>query len=531
MFEYRNIIEPFLSNVRQNPGRVACVYEDSRVTYAELDALSARIASAFASRGVRQGDRIAYLLPNRIELIAVYIAIQRIGAVAVPLNFRLIPREIAFLTNSVEARILVFDKEFQGRIVEARGELSPSTGLISVGKSTDFSERLYDLEVERWGEEPSLYLEGGLSRIQFTGGTTGVPKGACRSHAADLTEIHAIMVSNEMLAMEHPVVLIQCPLEHHGGHSWFMSALSSNATIIICGKFDAEGIFAQIDAHRATHMILLPPTTYARLVRDGHAERYDLSSMRIVQSSAGSMTPEIVKAIFSVFPYAEINYGWGQSESGVGTSARIGRDDYSPDDLRLESVGLPMETLEWRIVGADGTDVSGGEAGELLIRSPAIMDGYYLQPELTRNAFVGGWLRTGDIMRADKDGYLYLLSRVKDVIKSGGENVFAGEVQAAILRNPLVADCIVFGVSDDLMGEAVAAVVQPVKGAILTEDDIQNACRTYIASYKKPRYIAFVDDLERDGAGKVRIDEAKKKLRCLKTTDTQEIIQNEEGSL
>lgn len=134
-------------------------------------------------------------------------------------------------------------------------------------------------------------------------------------------------------------------------------------------------------------------------------------------------------------------------------------------------------------------------------------------------------------MRADKDGYLYLLSRVKDVIKSGGENVFAGEVQAAILRNPLVADCIVFGVPDDLMGEAVAAVVQPVKGAILTEDDIQNACRTYIASYKKPRYIAFVDDLERDGAGKVRIDEAKKKLRCLKTTDTQEIIQNEEGSL
>lgn len=504
-FEYRNIVEPFLSNAQRNPDRLAVVFEQAHLTYRDIDELSLRIARVFIERGVKPGDKVAYLLPNRAEIIAVYIAIQRMGAVSVPLNYRIIPREIAFLVNSVDVKLLVFDQQFLDKVRESKPLIDEGVEYISVGVSTEFSDRLFNLEVATGSMNVPLHLAGGPSRIQFTGGSTGVPKGACRSHAADLVEMHAVMASNGMLEMEHPVALVQCPLEHHGGHSWFMSALCANATVVVCGKFNPDTIFELIQTHRVTHMILLPPTTYRRLASDGHPENYQLESVRIVQSAAGIMTPAIIEAIFGTFPNAEINYGWGQTESGVGTTMRMTREQYAAGGPELLSIGKPMETLELRLVDETGNEVPVGETGEALARTPAVMDGYYGQPELTEAAFTDGWLHTGDVMCVDEQGFYYIKSRKKDMIKSGGENVFINEVQDAILRNPLVVDCVVFGTGDRVMGEAVAAVVQPAPGATLTKEDIQAACKEYIASYKKPRYVVFIDDLGRDEAGKIRL--------------------------
>lgn len=505
-YTYDNIIEPFLENVKKYPTRVACVCGEIEQTYEQLDTLACKIARAFRDRSICQGDKVAYLMTNSVELIAVYLAIQRIGAVAVPLNYRLIPREIAYLTNAVDAKLLVFAKEFEEKVVESRRDFNPELDLLAVGDSTPFAPRLFELCEPA---EPDLELfrdQDALSRVQFTGGSTGLPKGACRTHGQDLAEIRAILRSNAMLEIDHPVALIQCPLEHHGGHSWFMCALSSGATIVICGKFDAHAVLDQIDEHQVTHMILLPPTTYVRLVRDGGVADHDLSSVRIVQSAAGAMTPEIVDAIYGAFPNAEINYGWGQSESGSGTSMRLTREMAREASPLLNSLGKPMDEMEIRLVDDDDEPVSLGEAGEALVKSPAIMSGYYGQPELTAKVFSSdGWLHTGDVMRVDESGYYYLCARKKDMIKSGGENVFINEVQTAILRNPDVADCVVFGTSDAVMGEAVAAVVQPVSGKTLTVQDVQDACKAYIASYKKPRYVVFTDDLGRDDAGKVRL--------------------------
>lgn len=503
---YINIIEPFLENVEKHPQRVACVCGEITQTYEQLDTLACKIARAFRNRGVETGDKVAYLMENSVELIAVYLAIQRIGAVAVPLNYRLIPREIAYLTNAVDAKLLVFAKKFEEKVVESRRDFNPELDLLAVGASTPFAPRLFDLSAPA---EPDLELfrdEGALSRVQFTGGSTGLPKGACRTHGQDLAEIRVILRSNAMLEMDHPVVLIQCPLEHHGGHSWFMCALSAGATIVICGKFDAHAVLDQIDEHGVTHMILLPPTTYVRLVRDGGVSSHNLSTVRIVQSAAGAMTPEIVRAIYGAFPNAEINYGWGQSESGSGITMRLTREMLEEDSPLLDALGKPMDEMEIRIVDDEGDDVAPGEPGEALVKSPAVMSGYYGQPEITANTITpDGWLHTGDVMRVDENGYYYLCARKKDMIKSGGENVFINEVQTAILRNPDVADCVVFGTSDPVMGEAVAAVVQPVKGKTLTAQDVQEACKAYIASYKKPRYVLFVDNLGRDDAGKIRM--------------------------
>ncbi len=505
MFEYRNIIEPFLANAQAYPERLAVVYKSAQLTYRDLDEYSSRLALTFHDNGVKTGDKVAYLFPNCIEVIAVYLAIQRMGAVAVPLNYRIIPREIAYLTNSVDARMLVFDEQFEDRVQESKPQLHKGIRLFSLTRTTDSLQYHSDSEVMTKSPEVPLYLGGGLSRIQFTGGSTGIPKGACRTHAADLVEMHAVMASNGMLEMDHPIALIQCPLEHHGGHSWFVSSLSAGATVVVCGKFNPHDVFEQIEYFQVSHMILLPPTTYLRLVREGNPDSREMMSVRIVQSSAGGMTPEIAQAIFDTFPNANINYGWGQSESGVGTSMRITRDMLTHREPKIYSVGTPMETLKIRIVDDDGNDVEEGQSGEAIVQSPAMMEGYYQQPKLTKEAFLNGWLRTGDIMSRDCDGYYYLKSRKKDMIKSGGENVFINEVQTAILRNPLVADCVVFGVPDPVLGEAVAAVVQPVSGSSLTERDIQETCKSYIASYKKPRYIVFTNDIGRDDAGKVRL--------------------------
>ena len=503
--EHRNIIDAFLENVRDHPRRIACVCGDITQTYEEMDVLSRKIAAVFRERGVAAGDRVAYLMPNSIELIAVYLAIQRIGAVAVPLNYRLIPREIAYLTNAVEAKLLVFDKRFVEKVEACRRDFSPSLDLLAVGMETPFAPRLLNLSDAARPESELFSDPDALSRIQFTGGSTGLPKGACRTHGEDIAEIRAILASNDMLAMERPVVLIQCPLEHHGGHSWFMCALSAGATVVICGKFDPDAIAAQIEEHRVTHMILLPPTTYMRLVRCEGARTRDLSSVRIVQSAAGALTPEVIDGIFAAFPNAELNYGWGQSESGSGITMRFTREMAAQRSPLLSSLGRPMNELEVRIVDDEGRDVPSGTPGEAIVRTPAMMSGYYGQPELTAAAFTSdGWLRTGDIMR-ERDGYYWLCARKKDMIKSGGENVFINEVQTAILRDPDVADCVVFGTSDPVMGEAVAAVVQPVPGAHPTAESVQEACKRYIASYKKPRYVVFADDLHRDDAGKVRL--------------------------
>ena len=503
---YGNIIEPFLEHVEAHPHRIACVCGEVSQTYEQLNVLACKIARAFRNRGIESGDKVAYLMENSIELIAVYLAIQRIGAVAVPLNYRLIPREIAYLTNSVDAKLLVFAKKFEDKVVESRRDFNPDLDLLAVGASTPFAPRLFDLSD---AAEPDMELfrdADALSRVQFTGGSTGLPKGACRTHGEDLAEIRVILRSNAMLDTPNPVVLIQCPLEHHGGHSWFMCALSSGATIVICGKFNARAVLDQIDEHKVTHMILLPPTTYVRLVRDGGVAEHDLSSVCIVQSAAGAMTPEIVKAIYSAFPNAEINYGWGQSESGSGITMRLTREMSQENSPLLDALGKPMDEMEIRIVDDDGCDVPFGESGEALVKSPAVMSGYYGQPEITAKTITpDGWLHTGDVMRVDDQGYYYLCARKKDMIKSGGENVFINEVQTAILRNPDVADCVVFGTSDPVMGEAVAAVVQPVAGKTLTIEDVQDACKAYIASYKKPRYVVFTDDLGRDDAGKVRL--------------------------
>lgn len=508
---YKNVVEPFLKSVAAHPDKTAVIFKGRTWTYAQMNQNVNRIFHVLRDvLGVQPGQKVAYLLANSPAIVEVYYAIQKIGAVAVPLNFKLIAREIGYLVSASDSSVLLFARQFASKVAEAAPNLPERVALVSVGGSAEGKiPRAVDLQKACetvTDEEPDLFKdEDALTRIQYTGGSTGLPKGAARTHHADLVELDAIMDSNGIADADDNVVLIQCPLEHHGGHSWFTITFAAGATLVICAAFNAERILDDIQRYRVTYMILLPPTTYLRLLRCPTIDQYDLSSVRLVQSAAGATTVPIIRAIYSQFPNAVLNYGWGQSESGAGTSLRITRQMLEEGSPLLESVGRPMKHVSMKVVDDAGRELPPGKVGEALFKSDAAMQGYYGQPDLTHAVFTDdGWLRTGDMMEFDDEGYFYLRSRKKDMVKSGGENVFVAEVENVLRSHPDIDDCVVFGTSDPVMGEAVAAVVQPRPGAVLTVSDVQEHCKKTLASYKKPRYVVFMDNIGRDDAGKVR---------------------------
>ncbi len=512
---YANVAELLLLNVRRYPDKTAMVYGTERLTYREFNDRVNRIVRMLQGFGIRPGDKIAYMLPNRPELIEIYYAIQKIGAVAVALNFRLIPCEIARLVHASGSKMLLFDSRFLDRISAVHGEMADTGIFIEVDgfapadeyNQTEWVHLFSDVIGDSAALEPTLFRDAtALSRIQFTGGSTGLPKGVMRTHGEDIAEIVGVMLSSGLATEPGHVVLVQCPLEHHGGHSWFSSTFASGGELVICGRFNARHVLSLIESERVTHVLLLPPSTYLRLLEIPEVDDFDLSSVVLVQSAAGATTPEIVKTIYRHFSRCIVNYGWGQTEAGLGSSLVLTREMSERNRGLIESIGRPMPFIEMRIVDDDGNEVPAGGIGECLVAGPAVMSGYYGQPELTSQAFSDGWLHTGDMMQEDEEGYLYLKSRKKDMIKSGGENVFAQEVENVVRLHPAVEDCAVIGLPDELMGESVTAVVELRRGETLTLTELQRHCRKYVSSYKKPRKLILVDRIERDDAGKIRKD-------------------------
>lgn len=502
---YQNVSELLSLNVQRYPWKTAVVFRDERLTYDALNRRINRTANALVSLGIRPGDKVAYILSNGIELIQIYYAIQKIGAVAVPFNHRLIAREIDLLAEYSEIDILFFAEESLERINLMPNKPGRAYHLIPLAATAGYAHSLSKLVDEASDEEPPLFRDAAaLSRIQFTSGSTGTPRGVMRTHAADLAEIVGEMIYNKIGSDADQVVLIQCPLSHHGGHSWYTATLSSGGTLVICDTCEPETILRQIEREGVTYMLLLPPSTYLRLCESPQLTNFDVSSVKVVQSAAGSITPETILRIYKAFPNCEIYYGWGQTESGLGTSLVLTREMAEQRHQRIQSIGRSMPFMEMRIVDEKGQELPAGEIGEAAVRSPAVMSGYYGQPELTAEVLrADGWLLTGDIMRMDREGYLYMLSRKKDMFKSGGENIFTQEVESVIMEHPAVAQCVVLGVDHAIYGEAVLAVVQLRQGQTLTLAELQTHCKSYIASYKKPRYLEIVETFNMNDAGKI----------------------------
>lgn len=501
---YKNIAEFLLLNASRYPEKIALVHKNRRISYRELNQDVNCLVHGLSSLNIKPGDPIAYLLPNSIELIEVYYAIQKIGAIAVPLNVRLISREIKFLIQAARCKILIFSEECRDKVEPLKKEL-PSISFITDSEHVHPYERRLQTLFDTNFEEPPLYKnESALSRIQFTGGTTGLPKGVMRTHSNDIAEIVSVMMSSKIGANSDEIVLVQCPMDHHGGHSWFTSVIGTGATLIICDTFNEDKILSLIDKEKVTYLLLLPPSTYLRLLQAPTFLDYDVRSVRLVQSAAGSISPEIIKRIYAGFPNCQMNYGWGQTESGTGSSLILTKEMVDRNLPELSSIGKPMPFIEMKIIDVNDQETSIGQTGECIVKGPTTMIGYYNQPKITDATLLkDGWVRTGDMMKKDSNGYFYLMSRKKDMIKSGGENVFSKEVADVIRKHEKVEDCIVFGVPDKKLGEAVMTVLQLKKGYTMTLEELQKHCREYMASYKKPLYMDLIDRFPMNDAGKI----------------------------
>lgn len=511
---YQNIYELFELSVRRFPNKTALVFGDDRYTYAQADSRINKIAAGLLATGIKPDDKVAFLFPNCCEIVLIYYAIQKIGAVAVPLNFRLVTREIVFLLNASESKTLIFSSDFSDKVHLAAQSDEWQGQCICCGDDPRFSETLLDLEESGSGETLNVYLNmSAVSRIQYTGGSSGIPKGVMRTHNQDIAEVFSEMLYSKLGACPDEVVLIQCPLEHHGGHSWFTATLSSGGTLVICSTYNAERILKSIEKEQVSYMLMLPPTTYLRLCEYPHVSDYDTSGIRMVQSAAGATTPEIIAIMSKVFPNAEIYYGWGQTESGLGTSICLTRELTEGNIGRNSSIGRPMPLVEMKIVDESWNELPNGVAGEAAIRTPAMMKGYYKRPELTAELMgPDGWMLTGDVMSRDDDGYFYMLSRKKNVIKSGGENIFTDEVEKVIKLHPAVVECVIIGAPDARLGEAAMAIVQLRPGQSITLPELQKHCKQYIASYKKPLHLEIADSFDMDDAGKIRRDKLVKRF-------------------
>jgi acyl-CoA synthetase (AMP-forming)/AMP-acid ligase II len=495
-----SMLAPLIRQADLRPDRVALIDSSGRLTYRELLGRVYATARALRRLGVEPGDRVAYLLENRSDLVVTFYASQALGAVAAPVHVRSVAREIALLTRATGAKLLVYSA-LRAAEAEAAQALHPVT-LACVDDRPGVTNPAHSSEASTPLEPPSD--PEAISRIMFTGGSTGAPKGAMRSHRADLVNIDGTAAASFLADGDDAVCLVQCPIDHHAGHTWFTMSLALGATVVLGGAFRAEETLGLIDRHRVTHSILLPPTTYVRLLEDPAVGRFDLGSLRVLQTSAGAASAEFVRLAYDHFPHCRISYGWGQTESGLGSTHVLERDYLATGDPRLGSVGRPMRHVEMRLVGDDGCDVAAGVTGECWLRSEAVMSGYWDQPELTAEVLPGdGWLRTGDMMSQDADGYYYLRYRRRELIKSGGENVFAAEVEQVIALHPAVADCAVYGLPHTPYGEGVAATVELKPGRSLTLAELQAWTRRHLASYKKPVALRLVARLERDLAGKV----------------------------
>ncbi|WP_425804075.1 class I adenylate-forming enzyme family protein [Desulfitobacterium sp. Sab5] len=492
-------------NANRYPNKTALLYKGRRFTYREINDRVNRLAHSLIDLGITKGDKVGFIFPNCNQIVELLFALFKIGAVAVPLNHRLVSQEIKYLVDTAECKAFVYSDMYADKVAEVKKEFNQVKMIVSSGQSFAGEHSYEQLCAHVDNTEPNVTISGNdLSRIQFTGGTTGRSKGVMRTHESDIFQTISIMTQDKMGANPDEVVMVQCPLHHQGGMSWLLSAIATGAEFVFCDVFNPEDILKQIQDYKVTYLLLLPPVTYLRLYDVPNIKTFDLTSVKYVQMSAGGTSPDIIFKTYNAFPNCEVNYGWGQTESGAGTNIVLTRELAHTHPEKTKSIGKAMPLIELRIVDEEGKDVPVGEVGECIARGPSVMSGYYNQPELTAKAFKDGWVHTGDMFKQDEEGYYYIMDRKKDMIKTGGENVFAQEVESVIRSHSAILDCAVIGVPDPVFGEAVMAVVKLRTGGSVTLEEIQELCKSQLSSYKKPRYVDFVESFPIDSAGKIQ---------------------------
>ncbi|MDT0566978.1 o-succinylbenzoate--CoA ligase [Streptomyces sp. DSM 3412] len=475
---------------RKTPHRTALIHGETSLTYGELYERTTRLAHALRASGVRRGDRIAYLGPNHPSYLETLFAAGTLGAVFVPLNTRLAGPEIAYQLADSGAKALVYGAGFTALVAGLPGDETDVRTFVEIGTE-------YEALLARAGAEPidQPVTADDTCIIMYTSGTTGRPKGAMLTHGNIIWNAVNVLVDQDVITDER--ALVSAPLFHTAGLNMLtLPVLLKGGTCVLVEAFVPEATFDLIERHRITFMFGVP-TMFDQIARHPRWADADLSSLRML-SCGGSPVPTPLIATFQERGLTFLQ-GYGMTEAAPGTLFLDAEHAVS----KAGSAGVPHFFSDVRVVRPDMTPVDVDEPGEVVVRGPHVMPGYWGLPEETAAVFADGWFRSGDAARIDEDGYVFIVDRIKDMIISGGENIYPAEIEDQLLAHPDIVECAVIGVPDDKWGEVPRAVVVPREGCALDADEVLASLAGRLAKYKIPKSVVIADELPRTASGKL----------------------------
>jgi long-chain acyl-CoA synthetase len=506
-----SIVEGLKKNAASNPSKEAIVCGTARFNFKELDERINRLSSALARLGVRPGDRVAVLALNCHRFYELYYAIPQIGASIVPVNFRIPPPEVRYIVNHSEA-VAVFTDAALAPVIEAvRAELETARHFVSIADEPSKGFIAYeDLLASGSADFDAPQVDDGeLLGLFYTSGTTAEPKGVMLTHRNMLANnMHSDTVFDHY---PDEIFLHAAPMFHLADGAAVFANTTRGAAQVFVPRFDPKAVLETIERERVTATVLVP-TMINFLLQVPDLESHDLSSLRQISYGASPIAPDLLRRAMKAFG-CRFAQGYGLTEASPLLTVLRPEDHMIEDEKserRLASCGKAVPGVEVRVVDIDGRDVRPNEVGEIIARGPNIMLGYWKRPEDTSSAILDGWLHTGDLATVDEDGYIYLVDRKKDMIVTGGENVFSTEVEAILYAHPSIKEAAVIAIPDPDWGEAVHACIALRDGCAVAPEEVIEFCRERLAGYKVPRSVEIIEgELPKGGTGKI----LKKQLR------------------
>ncbi|MCE9662922.1 AMP-binding protein [Halomonas sp. M5N1S17] len=510
----QNTIGAALSrSARKHPTRLALAFDERRWHYAELDRAVNRVANRLLAAGLSPGDRLAVYGKNSDAYVIAWLAATRAGLVHVPINFALSADELRYILEQSGAAGLLSDRSLADNVTSA----SEGLGLTLSGTLHATDQESFDVlqlaldrdSAESDDSEPDVAVEGAsLAQLLYTSGTTAAPKAAMMTHQALLAEYMACMVELDIKGDEP--MLAALPLYHSAQmHVFLMPAMLLGAPVHLREAPLPDDCLTQI-ASEGIVSFFAPPTVWISLLRHPDFDSHDLNRLKKAYYGASIMPVSVVEELQQRIPGVGLYNCYGQSE--IAPLATVLRPEEHA--ARPASAGRPILTVETRIVDLEMNDVAPGEHGEIVHRSPQLLTGYWDKPEMTEEAFAGGWFHSGDVGYFDEGGYLYIVDRIKDVINTGGIVVASREVEEALFKHPAVSEVAVVGLPDAKWIEAITAVVVLKEGFDVSEEALIAHARGLMAPYKVPKWILFAGALPKSTAGKILKRQLRKELHA-----------------
>ena len=502
--------------IESNP---MCQYR-REITWHVFNEKANRFANLLISRGIKKGDKVAILLMNCLEWLPIYFGILKAGALAVPLNFRYAADEIKYCVELAEVDVLVFGPEFTGRVEEIVDEIDEKRILFYVGGDCPtFAEDYDKLAANCPSYSPDIKLtDDDYAAIYFSSGTTGFPKAILHKHRSLM---HAAKVEQKHHGQTKDDVFLCIPPLYHTGAKmhWLGSFLVGGKAVLLKGV-TPKTILETVSNEQCTIVWLLVPWAQDILLAiekgDVKLEDYKLDQWRLMHIGAQPVPQSLIKKLKTIFPHHQYDTNYGLSESIGPGAVHLGVENID----HVGAIGVPGYGWKVKIVDENGVEVKQGDVGELILKGPGVMECYYNDPKATAETLKDGWLYTGDMAEQDSEGFIYLVDRKKDVIISGGENIYPVQIENFLSKHPDIKDVAVIGIADTRLGEISAAIIELKPGVATTEEDINNFCKE-LPRYKRPRKIIFAD-VPRNPTGKIE----KPKLRHMYNSENLVDAQN-----